>query len=580
MYLREAIPTIVPLSPLKQTALFVLSLLIVAFGQPAWSAVCSLIAASVGYALFWRLLLDMTSAKRRFWLSTLWFASVQLVQLSWLLSHPFYYIYGLWLLVSFLWGLQFGVIGILIQPPVFQNWKKWLLIPALWTLFEWVRLFILSGFPFNPSGLALTSFLYPLQTASVWGIFGLSFLVMLNNCLAIKAWISSPYIPLWLAVLTLPFLLGAFHFHYHDKQFAEHEAKTQEPYHALLVQTAFPVEESMNIQSKHEFIAYVLMEWRQILTITQKHYGKAIDLIAYPEFVVPLATYTPVFPHDQVVKSFEEIVGKDSLSHLPPLEPPFAQEFHTSKGKVWMVSNAYWLQAIANVFGSDVIAGLEDVERIADNRHEFYSSAIYFQSKNENAPTNFQRYEKQVLVPMGEYIPFTFLKEMAASYGISGSFTCGSGAKLFDQNRIPFGVSICYEETYGHLMSENKNKGAQMLVNLTSDIWYPNSKLIQQHFDHARLRTVEMGIPLVRACNTGLTCGVDSLGRVVDVLGKTPQEQEWSAEGLYLKVPTYTYNTLYSKWGDWFIVFVSGFLMMLGIVFYRKEDNGTHPKTH
>lgn len=574
MYIREAIPTIAPLTPLRKTFLFFTSLLLVAFGQPAWSVVCAVVASVIGYALFWRILLDITSPKKRFWLSALWFGSVQLIQLSWLLSHPFYYIYGLWLLIAFLWGLQFGVIGLLIQPPVFQNWKKWLMIPALWVLLEWTRLFMFSGFPFNPSGLALTATLFPLQTASLWGIFGLSFWVILTNCLAIKLWIdrwSLKTVSLWAILVALPYLYGAAHYYHHEQQFAAHESQNKEPYHALLVQTAFPVEESMNIQSKKEFIAYVLMEWRQILTITQKHLGKPIDLIAYPEFVVPLATYSPVFPYEQVVKAFEEIVGKDSLQHLPPLEAPFAQAFNTPQGKLWMVSNAYWLQAIANVFGSDVISGLEDVELIADNKHDFYSSAIYFQSKKETAPTNFQRYEKQVLVPMGEYIPFSFLKEMAASYGISGSFTCGSGAKLFDQNRIPFGVSICYEETYGHLMRENKTKGAQMLVNLTSDIWYPNSKLIRQHFDHARLRTVEMGIPLIRACNTGLTCGVDSLGRMVAVLGNTPEEQEWSSEGLYLTVPTYTYDTVYSHWGDWLIVSISGLLAAIGLIsFYRK----------
>jgi len=574
MYLEEAIPKLSLLSPVKKGILFFLSLLIVAFGQPAWSIICAVVASVAGYAMFWRILLDITSPKKRFWLSTLWFACVQFIQLSWLLSHPFLYIYGLWILIAFLWGVQFGIIGIFIQPPLFHDWKKWMLLPALWTLLEWSRLFILSGFPFNPTGLALTSLLYPLQTASLWGIFGLSFWVIFTNCLGIKLWInrwSFRQLCLWIIALTLPYLYGAYQFHQHEEQFAKHEAQNEKPYHALLVQTAFPVEESMNIQSKKEFIAYVLMEWRQILTITQKHLGKSIDLIAYPEFAVPLGTYSPVFPHEQVVKAFEEIVGKDALQHLPPLEAPFAQGFNTPKGKVWMVNNAFWLQGIANIFGSDVISGLEDVDLIADNTHEFYSSAIYFQSKKENAPTNFQRYEKQVLVPMGEYIPFTFLKEMAASYGISGSFTCGTGAKIFDQSRIPFGVSICYEETYGHLMRDNKIKGAQMLVNLTSDIWYPNSKLIQQHFDHARLRTVEMGIPLVRACNTGLTCGVDSLGRLVDVLGKTPEEQEWSADALYLKVPLYTYTTFYTMWGDWFIVSISGVLLAFGLVHFFKK---------
>ena len=63
-----------------------------AFGQPAWEPWLAYISSLFGYALFWRVLLDLPSGKQRFWLSTGWFAGVQGVQISWMLMHPYSYI--------------------------------------------------------------------------------------------------------------------------------------------------------------------------------------------------------------------------------------------------------------------------------------------------------------------------------------------------------------------------------------------------------------------------------------------------------------------------------------------------------
>ena len=105
-----------------------------------------------------------------------------------------------------------------------------------------------------------------------------------------------------------------------------------------------------------------------------------------------------------------------------------------------------------------------------------------------------------------------------------------------------------------------------LLVNLTSDVWYPNSRLPKQHFDHARLRTVENGIPLIRACNTGITGGIDSLGRIINVLGDNYSESEWIADSIKITVPKYTYGTVYSKTGDLLIIIISCVAIFLRLV--------------
>lgn len=517
--------------------LIVLSFLIVAFGQPAFSSIFSLLTACCGYALFWAYLVKIPEGKKRFWYGTAWFTAVQLVQLSWFISHPFYYIYPLWMLLSFLMGLQFGLISFFITRKHLTKITSIFALAGLWTLLEWSRLHLLSGFSWNPAGLALSSNLYSLQAASLVGLYGLTFWVFTTNGLAVRAWLlkKSSALALWAVAAALPFAYGLWHLRSVDKS---------STYAALLVQTGFPVEETLG-KTPAELISYVVEEWKTILSLTAPFQGKKVDLVALPEFVVPYGTYTFLYSYPLVANAFIHAFGKEALHKLPPLEEPLAYR----KGDHWFVNNAYWAQGLANIFNAELVSGLEDVEDSPEKGREFFSSAILF------IPGTFHptRYDKQILVPMGEYIPFTFCKKLAQSYGIGASFTPGTGAKPLGK-KIPLGLSICYEETFGDLMRQNKTAGAEILVNLTSDVWYPDSLLPQQHLDHARLRTVENGLPLLRACNTGVTCALDSYGRMIATL---PTDDQWLSEALFVEVPKDRYSTLYSIVGDRLILAIS-----------------------
>lgn len=539
-----------PLTKIQQSILITLSFLIVAFGQPVWSSILSILCYLTGFALFFRLLICFEKKTQRFWLATAWFGSVQLVQLSWFLSHPYFYIVSVHFLVSLIYGLQFGVIALLVEPKKMTHLSRLISITSCWTLMELLRLFVLSGFAFNPIGLSLSGHLYTLQMASFWGVFGMSYWVLLVNLLGLRVWLNRGNLSsslIWISCVLLPFGLGYVQLKMNDFH------PTTSTFNAVLIQPVFPIEESLKFRDTHSFIKFVEDEWRQILILSKEHRDKDIDLMALPEFIVPFATYTPVFRFDDVKNIFIEVFGKDVGSLLPALQEPLATVYKTSEGSVWMVSNGYWLQGMSNVFNTAVVAGMEDVEDFTDGRREYYSSAQHTEPLLPRQSQSFNRYDKRILVPMGEYIPFSFCRSLASAYGISGSFTPGKEAKIFSC-KVPFGVSICFEETFGHLMRENRLNGAELLVNLTSDAWYPT--LAQQHCDHARLRTVENGIPLIRACNTGITCGFDCLGRELKVLGNTAEEKISKSGALYLEVPIASYYTLYSQFGDYLILMV------------------------
>lgn len=548
---------------MERAILVIISFILVSLGQPAWCWWCGLISAVVGFAIFWKAMLSISVTRNRFLLGFGWAFAIQLVHNSWFISHPFLYIYPVWLLFSGLCALQFGLICFLISADKIRYISHALFIASLWTLMEWARLFFMSGYTWNPVGLSLTGHLFPMQIGSLVGVYGMSFWVMFVNLLFLRAWVSKektfkPFV-LWTVMALIPYLYGFVQVTYHDRFFTSPKTLS-----ALLVQPAFAPEEVISFTDRKSAIRHVMDEWNQILLILSRHKNSKIDLIVLPEYTVPYGTYSAIYPLDYIQKAFEAHYGKDVLQHLPHLEEPWASQMEFNREKIWFVNNAYISQAISNIFQADVVIGLEDAEFTTGNEKAIYSAAICFHCDREE-----ERYEKRVLVPMGEYIPFEFCREMAAVYGVTGSFTAGKTAKIFQAGGIPIGCCICYEETFGDLMRENKMLGAEALVNITSDVWYPNSRLPQQHFDHARLRTVEGGIPLLRACNTGITCAVDSLGRVVSSLGEGDENFEWISDALKVDVPLYSYFTVYSRTGDTPLI---GFcLIMTFLGFYRPR---------
>ncbi len=522
---------------LPSVLLFIVGWVICAFGQPASSPFLSAIAAAGGYVCIFLVILNLQERKHKFFLGTLWFTLVQAVQFSWLLSHPYAYVYGVYTSVCLLFGLQFGLLCFWITPQRLSYRISLILIPAFWVLLEWSRMYIFSGISWNPVGLSLAGNLYTLQFASLFGVFGMSFWVMFTAVLLLKK-----YYVRWVIAAAIPFLFGWAHLSYHSSEINKDTPSMQ----ALLVQTAFPIEEMLSFGEKQSLLQFVLDEWKHILTLTSPHLGRPFDLIALPEFVVPFGTYSYVYPYEEVVHLFKSIYGPEHLAYLPEMQPPFGD------GKKF-VNNAFFVQGIANAFNSSVLIGLEDSEYTEQGHRKIYSAALHFVpnvSPEKWPPAD--RYEKRVLVPMGEYIPSEYFAELARSYGITGSFTPGQEAKVFQCGNAKISPSICYEETFGSITREGPFNGAEVIVNLTSDAWYP--WVTRQHLEHSRLRTVEGGAALARACNTGITCAMDSLGRTIDELGMDNPNAEALAGALPVTIPLYHYSTLYSWLGDWSII--------------------------
>ncbi len=527
------VKTMPPPSNFNIYALLLLSLVCVSLGQPVWSSSLSILASLGGFALFWHASLRFPSKQRRFWVAFSWFTAVQVVQLSWLSSTEYM---GPLILVVFALlcsaiGLQFAVLTLFVQRPLGVG--RMLAIAGGFVWMEWSRLFLLTGFPWNPIGLSLSGEA-SIQFASLFGVYGLSFWVILTNLAALRS------LKLCIALAVLPYAFSAVH-----QLYWEHATKPPRSFAVALVQTSLRIEEKDYIPSQQAAFLSPVVQWERILASLAAI--SSIDAIVLPEAALPWGQARCFYPLEQVKRAWGSAFGAASISDFPPLQMPFAKQ--DPKGQ-WVVSNSFWAGALATHFNASVIIGLDASEGEAK-----YNAAFHFLPRALQAI----RYEKRSLVPIGEYIPLSGLPGVASllakHFGIEASFTPGHTPKIF-QAGLPMGVSICSEETYGALLRESRLAGAELFVNLTNDAWFPLTRLPAIHFQHARLRAAENGAPLIRACNTGMTGAIDRFGKEIQVLRS-------AARGvLKLTLAVQSHPTVYTLFGDALILFMSGIFIL------------------
>lgn len=147
-------------------------------------------------------------------------------------------------------------------------------------------------------------------------------------------------------------------------------------------------------------------------------------------------------------------------------------------------------------------------------------------------------YDKIHLVPFGEYLPFQdFMESMGVMQltGVRGGFSAGTGPRRLAVPGAPPAIPlICYEIIFPDEVADIsplrnptpiENRAADIserpgwMLNVTNDAWFGTSAGPYQHFQQARVRAVEQGLPLVRAANTGISAMIDPYGRILAEIG-------------------------------------------------------------
>lgn len=160
------------------------------------------------------------------------------------------------------------------------------------------------------------------------------------------------------------------------------------------------------------------------------------------------------------------------------------------------------------------------------------------------------RYDKRVLMPFGEYLPFRnvwpAVRELSP---YSGDFTAGTQASVFQYQTnsgavFSFSPLICYEDMVPEVAREAVLKGANFLVNMSNDAWYGKSVASKQHHLLAQWRSIENRRALVRVTNDGYTALVSPTGKTVKNISR------FVRASVVVEVPILERRTFYSQLGD------------------------------
>ena len=156
------------------------------------------------------------------------------------------------------------------------------------------------------------------------------------------------------------------------------------------------------------------------------------------------------------------------------------------------------------------------------------------------------KYDKNKLVPFGEYLPFSDLLSKLGFLSfedLSGNFSNGHGGlAILDNDSIAPHVLICYEIIFSEFI-HSYNQKTNFILNVTNDAWFGRSSGPYQHFSMAILRAVERGLPVVRVANTGISGVIDPFGKIII---KSKLNTEYMNKTL---LPKKTNTTFYTKYG-------------------------------
>jgi apolipoprotein N-acyltransferase len=377
------------------------------------------------------------------------------------------------------------------------------LAPVFWVALEYSRSFLLTGFTWGTIGYSQFNRLHIIQISDIFGVYGISFLVVLCNTAiyvlllfyAQKKWgghrvdrrqaLLAVVLPLTL--ITLGLVYGNKRIHAIDVAMARAPSRR-----VAVIQG--------NIDQARKWDpAFQISTTKKYVDLTLSAVPHQPDLVVWPE------TATPFY--------FEA---------SPKLTRLVTDTVHQSRIRLLVGSPSVQMEA---------------------GEHTYYNSAYMVAPDGHTTG----RYDKVHLVPFGEYVPLkhvlSFVGKMVAQVG---DFSRGEKGRTlaWGENRPPIGVQICYEIIFPGLSRSLVRNGAGLLVNLTNDAWFGKSSAAYQHFSMAIFRAVENRRSLVRCANTGISGFVDPAGRVM------AHTNLFEEAVLVRAVPVLAEKTVYTWIGD------------------------------
>jgi apolipoprotein N-acyltransferase len=418
-----------------------------------------------------------------------------------------------------------GLAGRIGTRRLWQTTLLTLVTPLLWAGFEFVRATAFGGFPWNALGVSQWRNLALIQCAEWFGVYGISVLVLLMN-----AALAVTLLRLWPARAPA----------------ADGDVRRYRAHPELMIA-----------------ILLLVLDWRV---------GQALGRIHLPRpgsFIV--AAVQPAVPQE---KKWTDEQGVHILSTLRRLTELALDGTPRPNLVVWpetatpdcVTVEGDSLDLVRDLLtrGVPLLVGSMDVQGTPDD-WVAYNSALLF-----TAPAGLTaRYDKQRLVPFGEYIPLDSVVPALRRLAPMG-WCCAPGrtATVFHlaEPEVSFAALICFEDTFAELCREFVRNGARLLINQTNDGWFDQTAGPRQHLSQSVFRAVENRVPLIRTANSGITCLIDSRGGLHgatdNAAGRPPRAETrtWAVQPAASAQPL----TFYTRYGDMVLGLPCAALALIG----------------
>lgn len=369
------------------------------------------------------------------------------------------------ILLALYMSLYLAVFSVLAAQLRGKDCLVWL-APTIWVGLDWLRGWLFTGFPWQDLGYSQYQSPFLIQVADLFGHHGVTFLIVMSNCL------------IFLAVR-----------HYPEKLFRPSRPGAAVLSALLLLGLAG---------------GYSLLRYRQV---KQEMTGAEHLKVAVVQGNIDQGDKWLPHLQETTLAKYLDLSNRELTAHAPTLLvwPETAMPFYLQDSK-----ELIGLETLTARSKTNILTGAPHREREARGTR-YFNSAFLINDRGVVAG----RYDKEHLVPFGEYVP---LKKILFFLGplvqAVADFSPGTTLRPIPCQNSSLGVLICFESIFPELARRQTEAGAGLLVVLTNDAWYGRTSAPWQHMAMAVYRAVENRRSLARAANTGVSGFVDPLGRM------------------------------------------------------------------